>query len=357
MNAKTFLATSAFLGLMSGAAAAQSIECGTDYTVRPGDTLSNISVAAYGDRSNFQLIYNANSATIGRNPSIIEVGDRFFIPCVDAPVVPSSANAENIRTEETVELVEPVEDRVITFVTGTDWAPFQNQDQEQGGMITEVVNVAMSKVRAPEGYKIDFINDYSAHLQPLLSDLHYDISFAWFRPNCDKIELLGEGSKFRCNNLDWSEPLYEQVIGFYTRADAAKPLTHTDMFGSTVCRPAGYATFMMEEHGLVPPVITLERPTSPMDCFEGLVDGTYDMVVQAVDVADDAISKIEGARDVVYRNDVLDTVATMNAVVSKNNPNKEVYMALLNEGINELKDSGEWFEIVRRHLAEHRANQ
>ncbi|WP_112321598.1 LysM peptidoglycan-binding domain-containing protein [Oceanibium sediminis] len=351
MTKKIFLAVSCALGLSAGTAMAQDIECGTSYTVKRGDTLSRIASRAYGSAASYQLIYSANSRAIGPNPGIIEIGALFQIPCLDAPLTPSTANNETIRDEPTTALV-PVEDRQIRFVTATNWAPFINQDQEQGGMITEIVNVAMSKVAEPDDYKIDWVNDWSAHLRPLLADVAYDFSLAWFRPNCDVIEKLGEGSQYRCNNLDWSEPLYEQIIGIYTRNDYPAPLSHADLFGANVCRPAGYSMFMMEEHDLVQPNITLSQPAGPGDCFEGLRDGTYDAVVLAVDVAEGAISDI-GATGAFAKHDALDTIATLHAVTSKNNPNGAAQLALLDDGINRIKDSGEWFSIVRRHLAEH----
>ncbi|MEM8786968.1 MAG: transporter substrate-binding domain-containing protein [Pseudomonadota bacterium] len=348
----------ATLALSAGAAAAQSIQCGQPYTVQRGDTLSQIADRAYGEPQSYQLIYSANAAVIGPNPGIIEVASVFNIPCLDAPLTASTASAAVIRQEDTTERLAPAPapNQQIRFVTATDWAPFHDQNQEQGGMLTEIVNVAMSKVRGEDGYKIDFINDWSAHLQPLISDGAYDISLAWFRPNCDVIDRLGEGSQFRCNNLDWSEPLYEQIVGYYTRADAPAPVGYQDLFGRTVCRPAGYSMFMMEEHELVEPNITLAQPGTPDGCFQGLVDGSYDVVVLSADVADGAISEL-GATDTVIKHDALDSVATIHAVTSKNNPNGLSYIAELDDGLRQLKDSGEWFEIVRRHLAEHRMKQ
>ena len=64
------------------------------------------------------------------------------------------------------------------------------------------------------------------------------------------------------------------------------------MFGTTICRPAGYSTFMMEEHNLMPPNITLVQPNSPSDCFRQLADGAVDGVVLSVDVSDDAIRSL-----------------------------------------------------------------
>ncbi|MHA3977687.1 LysM peptidoglycan-binding domain-containing protein [Halovulum sp. GXIMD14794] len=337
--------------LVASAASAQQITCGETYSVRSGDTLNGIAARAYGDNQAWRLIYSVNRDLIGANPGLIEIGQRLSIPCRGEEGAEPTASAENIRREETTEQLPPPLKGGIRFVTASDWAPFSDENQEQGGMMTEVVNTAMAKVQEGDEYQIDFINDWGAHLQPLLTDNAYDFGFPWFRPNCAVIEKLAEGSQFRCNNLLWSEPIYEQIIGFYTTTEFETPLSYADLFGSRLCRPAGYSNFMLEEHDLVEPNITFLTLTTPEDCFQGLLDGTVDVVALAEDVSRGVISDLE-ATDRIVKQDALDTVATLHVVISKNNPKAEAYLEVLNEGINELKDSGEWFEIVRRHLSE-----
>ncbi|MEM1346845.1 MAG: peptidoglycan-binding protein [Pseudomonadota bacterium] len=352
------LATS-FAALLTGATAlgttpAEAAACGEPYTVVRGDSLSVIAQRAYGDANNYQIIYSANAAAIGPNPALISVGMALAIPCLDAPQEPSSADADAIRpVETTAQLPEP-DARQIRVVVGTDWAPFTNEDQAQGGMITEIVNVALASADAKPDYKIDFINDWGAHLQPLISDHAYDFSLAWFRPNCDVVDRLGDGSKFRCNNLAWSEPLFEQLFGFYTRVDQPLPANYDDLMGTRICRPSGYAIFQLEEEGLVPPNVELDRPSSPAECFTGLAEGRYDVVALAVDTAEGAMVET-GTRDLVRKNEAMDKVLTMHAVISNTHPRVDEYLAVLDNGIANIKGSQEWFAIVRRHLAEHRA--
>ena len=334
-------------------ATAQSITCGEPYTIVRGDSLSAIAQRAYGNAASFQLLYSVNSNTIGRNPSFIQEGSVLSIPCLDN-ASPSTADTSVLRTASTTEALPPPKPRQIRFVVGTDWAPFTDEDQAQGGMITEVANVAMTLADGKPDYKIDFINDWGAHLQPLISDHAYDFSLVWFRPNCALVDKLGDGSKFRCNNLDWSQPLFEQIIGYYTRIDHPRPATHRDLFGQHVCRPSGYSTFMMEEVDLVEPNIEFSRENATTGCFEGLISGKYDAVVLAADVAEGAIAKL-GAKDKIKFQDHLSQVATMHAVIAKTNPNAKEYLATLDSGITKLKESGEWFRIVTRQLAEHRA--
>lgn len=59
-----------------------SIKPGTDYTVKSGDTLSEIALRAYGDglEASWRRIYNANQDTIGPNPDVIKPGQVLHIP-------------------------------------------------------------------------------------------------------------------------------------------------------------------------------------------------------------------------------------------------------------------------------------
>ena len=112
---------------------------------------------------------------------------------------------------------------------------------------------------------------------------------------------------------------------------------------------------MLEEHGLLPPQVTLISPPGPADCVEALLTGQAQVAVLAVDTANGAVRE-RGATGRVVRHENLDSIATLHVVTSKGNPRGAEYLQLLNEGLDQLKDSGAWFAIVRRHLAEFRRN-
>ena len=166
MTRKSLFAVFGAAAIASGAAfvpphnaQAQSIACGDSYTVKTGDTLSVIARRAYGSVGDYTTIFNANRAKIGPNPSLIEIGATLQIPCLDgASSKPSTADASKIREEKTAKALPPPEDRTIRILTGTDWAPYLDEDHKQGGMLLEVVNVAMKRAKGKPKYKIDFIN-------------------------------------------------------------------------------------------------------------------------------------------------------------------------------------------------------
>ena len=50
------------------------------YTTKSGDSLWRIAKAQYGDHTKWSIIYDANRATIGRDPAKLSVGTRLHIP-------------------------------------------------------------------------------------------------------------------------------------------------------------------------------------------------------------------------------------------------------------------------------------
>ena len=96
-----------------------TIACGQPYTVVRGDTLSQISVRAYGS-SGFAELYQANASTIGRNPNLILVGQRLDVPCFGNAVIAAAAQVPapeeaNATTDETEISVSATENLIFTF--------------------------------------------------------------------------------------------------------------------------------------------------------------------------------------------------------------------------------------------------
>lgn len=367
-------------GVPAAGAEGAPLECGAPYLVGRGDSLQEIAERAYGPEASYRTLHKANRALIGRNASQLEIGATIEIPCLDAagePIasvigtdeVESSEDAPRAATpeqdmspqEETAAhaptahapaAAPPEPARPLRIVAATGWAPFLDEDRREGGMLAEILAAALSRVMAPGEFRIDFINDRGAHLDPLLADLAYDVSLAWARPDCDQTGKLGDESRRRCRDLVWSDPLFEQVIGYYTRADETPPTDHRALIGRTLCRPETRSLAMMEAVGLVEPDIVLKRPATALACFEMLLGGEVDVVVIASTVADEALTTLK-AHDMVAEQPQLAAVATLHAVTSVKNPRGARQMARIDEGLRLIRGDGTWFAIVRRHLIDH----
>ena len=56
---------------------------GSNYTVRPGDSLSAIAEQVYGNGTDWRSVYDANRGAIGGNPDLIQPGTELVIPSKD----------------------------------------------------------------------------------------------------------------------------------------------------------------------------------------------------------------------------------------------------------------------------------
>ena len=155
-----------------GSPATAAPQCSEAYTVVAGDTLSKIARAAYQDPNLWPYIYgySANATTIGGDPGLISIGISLDMPpCPQTGQRAATAPIENDRGLRTATTVE--------VVTGTDYPPFTDQTWENGGMLTEVVDAALSMAEGTPDYSIDWINDWASHIDPLLERHKYDMGF------------------------------------------------------------------------------------------------------------------------------------------------------------------------------------
>ncbi len=355
------------------------------YVVENGDTLRNISFTAYGDESFSGGIYTANKDTLGTGPDAFSIGVELYIPCYDElesiPADIASANATGVATElqvipvgqpevqgpqmATAETPQPlltpvapteiVPDRGdgIRIVAASNFAPFTDEALADGGLYTELVSTALTRVDESQPFAVEFVSDWSRQLDELLPSGEYDLSFPWYRPDCEHPAALTPDLQAQCDNFNWSEPYFDAVIGMYARANS--PLMGAgfpqDLFGTRICRPEKTFTFDLRQMELVEPNITLVRGATPLDCLQLLRDGKVDIASMNVILAEDEIQRM-GAEGLIAEIEPLATIQTLHVVAAKSNPEGQRYLAILNEGIREISASGEWVSIVSRHLGE-----
>ena len=120
---RRFLIACAIVLLQGQQLAAQ--DCGGSYTVRPGDTLSDIAQAAYGT-FDYQSVFNANRNLIA-NPNTLETGIALQLPCEDGSLPTGVSAREIIAREEAEQMVRPQGSSAfeppIRIVSANGWAP------------------------------------------------------------------------------------------------------------------------------------------------------------------------------------------------------------------------------------------
>src|SRR5262245_52632062 len=200
--------------------------CGTDYTIKEGETLAQIAARVYGNPTQWTIIFYANQDRLGTNVSLLVPGFTLRIPCVGGaqqvqPLPPIATTPAQTQTPSEAAIIISSLVRRIEFLTADGFAPYTGRSLEDGGMLTQVIAAAMGLVKDEAkgrfDYGVSWVNDWSAHLNPLLLTRAFDVGFPWAKPNCDGVNLE-QTSQFRCQRFFFSEPLYDVITGLFVQS-------------------------------------------------------------------------------------------------------------------------------------------
>ncbi|UXX84720.1 transporter substrate-binding domain-containing protein [Roseovarius pelagicus] len=310
--------------------------CDVTYRVQPGDTLFTIADLHYGSQDQWTLIYYSNLAVVGGGTQDVPAGADIFIPCPAGSVQPDPTP---LRQDSNAEM---------TLLTGGNYSPFTDRNWPGNGMVTELVNAALEMTPAPVPYAITWEDDWSKHLFPLLNDKVHDMGFPWLRPDCDATP-----ENERCANFHFSAPLMDLPIMLFVAAGSSFNYSgDADVIGRSLCRPAGYFTHDLDRadrRWLSEGHITLVQAESPEVCFEMLMAGEVDAVTLNVFLGATKIVKM-GLRGEVVPLDTPLSREALHVIISKKHWRGTTHLYRLNAGLEALRASGRYEEIVARHL-------
>jgi len=337
--------------------AAVAQEACTTYTVQSGDTLGMIAQAAYGSYD-YQMIFNANRDALAANPNNLPAGLQLILPCEDGRLTPDSAlnavieeqTARQAAARTNTNIYQPP----LRFVTSNDWKPFTDESLTGGGIFVRLATTAMQRGGNDRDFTVAYVDHWMAHIDTLLPTGAFDVSIAWESPDCSKLDLLGEFSVRICTEFDFSLPIYETAYAFNTLVDSpfADAREFADYAGARICRPEAWPISDLEVQGLVPPLVTYFHPRSPLDCAEMLLNGEVDVYTIEAETAAANFTELD-AHDRVVPNPALATFISYHFITAKSNPRGRVFIAMLNRGLTEMRESGEWYDIVATGLAEY----
>lgn len=347
-------ATAAAVMMLSATAMAQ--EACAPYTVQDGDSLASIANSAYGS-FDYQMIFNANRNVIS-DPNNLAPGTLLQIPCEDGNLSADSRFSDVITREEQKEADRIKGDMYqpsIKMVTGSGWAPYTGEDLKGGGIFVRLATTALHRGGNARGHSLSFVDDWPSHLRSLLPLGAFDVSIAWIKPgDCSDLDTLDSEARMRCTQLDFSLPVYETVTGYWSTSDNpyANVTSFADYAGARICRPNGWSISDLTSEGLVEPVVTMVRPATTRECVEALLKGDADMASINLESGTAIVAEIPEAKDRVQPNPSLSKLETIHFVTHKTNPRGRVYISLLNKGLLEMRESGEWYAIIADSLSE-----
>ncbi len=369
---RVWLAVAATAGALAvGATAASAQTCGQEYTIKEGETLGEIAARTYGDPGKWTVIFYANQDRLGNNASLLVPGAALRLPCIGrpraaappaapGPATPSAAGAGRATAssaQSSGRVIVSSMLRRIEFLTADGYAPYTGRELEAGGMLTQVISSSLDIIKDDSKgklqYGISWVNDWSAHLNPLLISRAFDLGFPWVKPDCANALSLDQESQFRCQRFFFSEPLYEILTKVFVSSDSPiNSLDRGQLQGRSLCRPNGNSMQVLDAGGrnlLRDNVVTLIRPATVDECFRLLEQGTVNGVVMTEMVGLASAASL-GMKDRVRAVDEPLALDTLHVVVSKTHPFARTMLYYVNAGLRRLKSSGEFERIVERHL-------
>ncbi|MEL6680163.1 MAG: hypothetical protein AAFQ51_15770 [Pseudomonadota bacterium] len=362
---KRLMMTAAAMGAMAGMPdMAHAQEACTIYEVRKGDTLRQINLRAYGN-DDYDALFEANRDIL-KTPDLIEKGDPLRMPCADGTLperqVVASAEGAVAPTPEPVEPGVPVAPAVaapapsgpVRILTASGYAPFVDEAALDEGLLTDMIT---SSYRAGQTDQppIVFINDRGAHLRDLIVGGSFGLGYPWVRPDCARVEefrRIAPDDALLCDGFAFSNPLYQVSEALYMRvADIAETgMTIDGLTGLRVCRVEGDNLSGLVTSGLVSGADQIDLRGTLAACLSALIAGDVDIVPQEPGVAAEAIAAA-GLGDQVGRAGNISLPITFHMVADTGDAQAVAALDDLNAGLGELQQTGRWFALVAKHLA------
>lgn len=336
--------------------------CGSEYILKEGETLAQIAARAYGNPGQWTVIFYANQDRLGPNESLLVPGLSLRVPCIGGaqPSQPlpaiATTPAPTTAPGESAFIISALLRRV-DFLTADGLPPYTGRALENGGMITNVITAAMGLVKEEAKGKFEFgvswVNDWSAHLSPLLITRAFDVGFPWSRPECENSANLDPAALFRCQRFFFSDAIYEVGTNIFVRLGSnVRSVRTEEIANSSLCRAAGRSVHELDQGGknwLRDGKITLIRPPTVEECFRLLDNGTVDGVVEAELVGRATLSAL-GLAEKVRMIDQPLALTTYHALISKSHPHARTILYYINTSLAKLRESGDYDKILVRHL-------
>ncbi len=350
------------------AASAQET-CGGFYTVQRGDSLSLIADRHYKDVSQWTVIYRSNIDKIP-SPDSIRVGQEYRLPCIDGlPVgLPGGKPVANDTPEVVARASAPLlsvpqepEDRSaqarartegvdVRLLAGDDFKPFTNRLQMNSGLISNIVNRAFVAQDSVGLHKFYWVNDRAVHLDPMLSEGMADLAFPWKKPDCD-----GDAAGLPiCTDYVYSDTMFEMLVVLFTAKGSGVTYSgEGDLPGMRVCSPLGHnsARFGQGVGYLTRVGARLQQPQSSEECFERLVSGSVDAVAMN-EFTGRVVLKDMGLSDrVELQLSRPLAIEGLHVVAHRSNPRADEMIAAFNDGLAEMRETGEYLDVIDRHMS------
>lgn len=228
----------------------------------------------------------------------------------------------------------------LRLVTGDDYAPFTGKALPAGGMLTQVVRAALQHSNIANS--LDWNPWNRGYLKTLRGD--YDATFPYIRtPQREELFL-------------YSAALFTAEQHIFSRAGEVIEVGDVpSMQGRRLCYSLGWQPPPIIQQLLDAGQISRHSPAGLNECARLLLLRRDDFFISDRRLGEAALrlSGVPLAR--FRRSDSAISSSTLHLIVPRRHPQAAVIIAQFNQGLAQLRASGEYQRLLERHLqqAEH----
>lgn len=222
----------------------------------------------------------------------------------------------------------------LRLVTGDDYAPFTDQALPEGGMLTHVVRAALQQSNIASS--LDWHPWNRGYLKTLRGD--YDATFPYVRsPQREKVFL-------------YSEPLFIAEQHIFSRAGEAIEIDDVpSMQGRRLCYPLGWQPPAIIQQLLDDGQLSRHSPAGLNECARLLLMERDDFFIAGRRLGETAMQLTGEPIERFRRSTSAISSSTLHLIVPRSHPQAAVIIAQFNQGLAQLRASGDYQRLLDRH--------
>ena len=235
-------------------------------------------------------------------------------------------------------------------------APLADRHLPDGGLITALVNASLHMADQHSGWRSEIDMNWTSALptiERLQNESAIDLSLPWENADCEEPSDLALASAMLCDEVLYSEPVLQLVIGLFALSDSGFDFnTDESIFGKSICVPLDRDASVLNSDGrkwLSEQRISLIRRPTLLECISLTQQHEADAFVASDLEGRYALGQL-GLSEIFKMMERPLGTRGVHVIVPKAHPQAEELMDAVNQGLKQLKQSDTYPSIIRQHL-------
>jgi polar amino acid transport system substrate-binding protein len=241
-------------------------------------------------------------------------------------------------------------------VLAAERPPLADRHLPDGGVIAALVNASLRMADGRDGSRSDVEMSWTSTLptiERLQNENTIDLSLPWESADCEQPNDLAHASAMLCDDVFYSEPVLQLVIGLFALADGGFDFnTDESIFGKSICVPLDRDASVLNGGGrkwLSERRITMIRRPTLLDCISLAQQRETDAFVASDLEGRYALGQLGLSQLFKMMERPLGTRG-VHVIVPRERPQAEELVSAVNQGLKQLKQSDAYSSIIRQHL-------